>query len=150
MMNEYENRLKILGGLIVCVIMLLIARAGYLQVYQGDEYVRRADGNRTRLIPTMAPRGTFFDRNGLSIVENRPGFTVSLLPLTAHADSIRQRIDSGIVLFVFTQQIFVGVFQRLKQQLFVDGGRIAPFLFQHLQNNLIPERYLVVHMRVLQ
>lgn len=83
MMNEYENRLKIMGGMIVCIIMLLIARAGYLQVYQGDEYVRRADGNRTRLIPTMAPRGTFFDRNGLSIVENRPGFTVSLLPLTA-------------------------------------------------------------------
>ena len=82
-MSDYENRLKILGGLIVCTIMLLIARAGYLQVYQGDEYVRRADGNRTRLIPTMAPRGTFFDRNGLSIVENRPGFTVSLLPLTA-------------------------------------------------------------------
>ncbi len=82
-MSDYENRLKILSGLIVCAVMLLIARAGYLQVYQGDEYVRRADGNRTRLIPTMAPRGTFFDRNGLSIVENRPGFTVSLLPLTA-------------------------------------------------------------------
>jgi penicillin-binding protein 2 len=83
MMSEYENRLKILSALIILTIMLLIARAGYLQVYQGDEYVRRADGNRTRLIPTMAPRGTFFDRNGLGVVENRPGFTVSLLPLTA-------------------------------------------------------------------
>lgn len=82
-MSEYENRLKILSALIILTIMLLIARAGYLQVYQGDEYVRRADGNRTRLIPTMAPRGTFFDRNGLGVVENRPGFTVSLLPLTA-------------------------------------------------------------------
>jgi len=39
MMSDYENRLKILSGLIVCAVMLLIARAGYLQVYQGDEYV---------------------------------------------------------------------------------------------------------------
>ncbi len=82
-MHEYDKRLKIISGLIVCVILLLIARAGYLQVYRGDEYVRRSDGNRTRLVPTVAPRGMFFDRNGQSIVENRPGFAVSLLPLTA-------------------------------------------------------------------
>ena len=31
----------------------------------------------------MAPRGTFYDRNGTLLVTNRPGFTVSLLPLTA-------------------------------------------------------------------
>ena len=83
MWNEFEIRLKVLGGLIVFVIMLLVARAGYLQVYQGDEYARRSDGNRTRLVPTVASRGTFFDCNGLSIVENRPSFVVSLLPLTA-------------------------------------------------------------------
>ena len=83
MMNEFETRLKVLGGLMVVIIALLIARAGYLQVYRGDEYVRRSDGNRTRLVPTVASRGTFFDRNGQSIVENRPSFVVSLLPLTA-------------------------------------------------------------------
>ncbi|MBQ8699444.1 MAG: penicillin-binding protein 2 [Schwartzia sp.] len=75
--------MKVLGGLMVVIIALLIARAGYLQVYRGDEYVRRSDGNRTRLVPTVASRGTFFDRNGQSIVENRPSFVVSLLPLTA-------------------------------------------------------------------
>lgn len=83
MTNEFETRLKVLGALVVFIIVLLVARAGYLQVYQGDEYVRRADGNRTRLVPTVASRGTFFDRNGTSIVENRPSFTVSLLELTA-------------------------------------------------------------------
>ena len=31
----------------------------------------------------MAPRGTFYDRNGELLVTNRPGFSVSLLPLTA-------------------------------------------------------------------
>ena len=83
MTNEFEKRLKFLGWAVIFIIALLLGRAGYLQVYRGDEYMRRSDGNRTRLVPTMAPRGTFFDRHGRSVVENRPGFTVSLLPLTA-------------------------------------------------------------------
>lgn len=81
--NEFENRLKVLGGLVIMIIVILVARVGYLQVYDGEKYSRLADGNRIRLIPTMAPRGTFYDRNGDNIVTNRPGFTVSLLPLTA-------------------------------------------------------------------
>ena len=81
--NDFEGRLKVLGGLIVMIIAILISRIGYLQVYEGDYYARLADGNRIRLIPAMAPRGTFYDRNGEILVTNRPGFTVSLLPLTA-------------------------------------------------------------------
>ncbi len=81
--NDFEGRLKVLGGLIVVIVAILISRIGYLQVYEGDYYARLADGNRIRLIPAMAPRGTFYDRNGEILVTNRPGFTVSLLPLTA-------------------------------------------------------------------
>ena len=49
--NDFEGRLKILSGLIVLVIVLLIARLGYLQVYEGDYYAGLADGNGIRLIP---------------------------------------------------------------------------------------------------
>ena len=80
--EEYINRLKPLAFMVVMVIGILIARVGYLQVYDGEYYAKLADGNRIRIIPSMAPRGTFFDRNGQLLVTNRPGFTVSLLPLT--------------------------------------------------------------------
>ena len=80
--NDFENRLKIIGILVILIIAVLLGRVGYMQIYEGEYYERRAEGNRIRLIPTMAPRGTFFDRNGENIVTNRPGFTVSLLPLT--------------------------------------------------------------------
>ena len=79
--DEYGDRLKVIGWLAVLVIVVLIARACYLQIYDGEYYARLADGNRIRLIPAMAPRGNFFDRNGELLVVNRPGFTVSLLPL---------------------------------------------------------------------
>ncbi|MCI6752856.1 MAG: penicillin-binding protein 2, partial [Selenomonas bovis] len=67
----------------VLVIAVLIGRAGYLQIYEGEYYAGLADGNRIRIIPAVAPRGTFYDRNGQLLVTNRPGFTVSLLPLTS-------------------------------------------------------------------
>ena len=92
--DEYGDRLKVLGGLAVLVIVVLIARACYLQIYEGDKYARLADGNRIRLIPAMAPRGTFFDRNGELLVTNRPGFTVSVLPLTAPiSDEVISRLS---------------------------------------------------------
>ena len=84
-MNENEDfsgRLQFLNVVIVLIIAVLIGRAGYLQVYDGELYARLAEGNRIRIIPAEAARGTFYDRNGEPLVTNRPGFTVSLLPLT--------------------------------------------------------------------
>lgn len=81
--KDFKGRLKILSITVMVVIFILIARLGFLQVYDGEYYAGLADGNRIRLIPSMAPRGIFYDRNGNLLVSNRPGFTVSLLPLTA-------------------------------------------------------------------
>ena len=84
-MNENEDfsgRLQFLRVVAVCIILVLIGRAGYLQVYDGELYARLAEGNRIRIIPAEAARGTFYDCNGELLVTNRPGFTVSLLPLT--------------------------------------------------------------------
>ncbi|WP_295156457.1 penicillin-binding protein 2 [Selenomonas sp. AE3005] len=86
--DEYGGRLDVLGYLAVLVIAVLIGRAGYLQIYDGENYARLAEGNRIRIIPTMAPRGTFFDRNGELLVQNRPGFAVSLMPVMTKIDPV--------------------------------------------------------------
>ncbi|MBR5913349.1 MAG: penicillin-binding protein 2 [Selenomonadaceae bacterium] len=80
--DEYAGRLTFLMWAMVFIILILAARVGYLQLYDGEYYAKLADGNRIRIIPSVAPRGTFFDRNGQLLVTNRPGFVVSLLPLT--------------------------------------------------------------------
>lgn len=91
--DEYLDRLKPITFLITLVIVVLIARVGYLQVYDGEYYSRLADGNRIRIIPTVAPRGTFFDRNGQLLVTNRPGFAVSLLPLSKPNPQVVEKIS---------------------------------------------------------
>lgn len=86
LVKRASNRLDVLALIVVVVFVLLVGRLAYLQVAQGAYYGRLADGNRIRLIPIMAPRGIFYDRNGVLLVSNRPGFTVSILPITGPVD----------------------------------------------------------------
>lgn len=82
LVKRSNYRLDVLAIIILLVFVALVSRLGYLQVVQGKYYGEKADGNRIRLAPIMAPRGMFYDRNGVPLVSNRPGFTVSLLPLS--------------------------------------------------------------------
>lgn len=81
LVKRSNGRLEVLSLVIVFIFVALVSRLGYLQMAQGQYYGSLADGNRIRLIPIMAPRGVFYDRNGVMLVSNRPGFTVSLLPI---------------------------------------------------------------------
>lgn len=80
--KKFKRRLEVLAIIAALVIVALVSRIFYMQIIEGDYYARLADGNRIRLIPAMAPRGLFYDRNGELLVSNRPGFTVSLLSMS--------------------------------------------------------------------
>lgn len=80
--KRFGHRLDVFGLIVVFIFVALVTRLGYLQVVQGNYYGRLADGNRIKLIPIMAPRGTFYDRNGVPLVSNRPGFTVTIVPMS--------------------------------------------------------------------
>ncbi len=92
--EDYSGRMKAFAGIVVLVIVVLLSRAAYLQIYEGEYFQKLAEGNRIRIVPSMAPRGTFYDRNGEVLVTNRPGFTVSLLPLTEPiSEEVIQRLS---------------------------------------------------------
>lgn len=76
------HRLDAMAIVVLLIFMALVSRLGYLQVLQGKYYEKLADGNRIKLMPVMAPRGVFYDRNGLPLVSNRPGFTITLVPIS--------------------------------------------------------------------
>jgi penicillin-binding protein 2 len=80
LVKRSNYRVDLLFVIIIVVFVALISRLAFLQVIQGKNYERLADGNRIRLIPIMAPRGNFYDCNGNSMIANRPGFTVSIIP----------------------------------------------------------------------
>src|SRR5579859_1782051 len=65
---------------VVLVIFLVIAYGLWsLQVRKSDEYESRAEQNRVRRVPILAPRGKILDREGRIIVDNYPSFSALLL-----------------------------------------------------------------------
>ena len=73
-----HRRLNALFYFLICVVVILAARLWQLQIIQGTQYSLKAERNRVRNVPVMAPRGTIFDRNNVALVENRPSFNVLL------------------------------------------------------------------------
>ena len=59
---------------------MLVGQLWYLQVLEGTKFRDMSEKNRIRVRPVAAPRGILFDRNGLALVDNRPAFTLSLIP----------------------------------------------------------------------
>lgn len=63
---------------LVLIFLILIAQLANLQVLQQTYFINKADAQRFRSLPIIAPRGEVFDRNGEVIVSNRPAYTVSV------------------------------------------------------------------------
>lgn len=59
---------------------MAVSSVWYLQVLSGDHYLAQADNNRVREIVTPAPRGRIVDRNGRTLVDNRPARVVQITP----------------------------------------------------------------------
>ncbi|VBB08953.1 Hypothetical protein LUCI_4239 [Lucifera butyrica] len=93
--KQFNPRLNILFCLMLFVFISLISRLTYLQILHGAEYKRKADRNSIRLMPLVAPRGIFYDRNGVPLVTNRPGFCVSLFPISGPiSDDVINRLSA--------------------------------------------------------
>jgi penicillin-binding protein 2 len=68
-------------AVVVSMAMLaIIGQLWYLQVLEGGRFLDASDKNRIRVRPIAAPRGILFDRNGVPLVDNRPAFTLSIIP----------------------------------------------------------------------
>ncbi|MDD4321726.1 MAG: penicillin-binding protein 2, partial [Acidaminococcaceae bacterium] len=79
MLNKtFAYRLELMMFAVIAIIMILIGRMAYLQIYKGEYYDRQAEGNRTRYTTILAPRGIIYDCNGEELVNNKPGFMISL------------------------------------------------------------------------
>lgn len=79
--REAWGRRVLALAVITCVgFVALVGQLWYLQVLEGGRMQELSERNRIRIRPVAAPRGILFDRNGLALVDNRPAFTLSLIP----------------------------------------------------------------------
>jgi penicillin-binding protein 2 len=75
----FEQRVLIAAVLVALLFGLLVARLVWLQVVRHDYYTALSQGNRIKIEPIPAPRGTIYDRNGAILAENRPAYQLELV-----------------------------------------------------------------------
>jgi penicillin-binding protein 2 len=75
----FEQRVLIAGGVLVLLFAVLVGRLVWLQIVQYDYYTELSQGNRVKVEPNPATRGTIYDRNGAILAENRPAYQLELV-----------------------------------------------------------------------
>lgn len=78
--EDTRRRLIALTAGLVLGFVVLLLRLWYLQVIEGERYATLSENNRIRAIPQRDIRGRILDRHGKVLVDNRPSFTLSVLP----------------------------------------------------------------------
>ena len=86
-----------MAGIAITALLLIVCQLWYLQVLEGGRFQEASDKNRIRVRPIAAPRGILFDRKGLPLVDNRPAFTLSLIPRELERDPVKRDATLGRV-----------------------------------------------------
>lgn len=75
----YPKR-RVLYVVVSVIFLIFVGRLFQLQMIYRVEYGRKSDENSIRTIPHDPVRGNMYDRNRELIVDNRPAFTVTIMP----------------------------------------------------------------------
>ncbi|WP_445768556.1 penicillin-binding protein 2 [Rheinheimera sp.] len=83
---------------VVALFCLIIYNQYQLQVVSYQDYRTRSEGNRIKVVPMAPNRGLIFDRNGILLAENRPVFSLELVPeqvkdMPATLEALAELID---------------------------------------------------------
>lgn len=76
----FRLRLVISIGFVLTLLVILLARFTYLQVFRYDYYRTLAESNRISVVPIVPNRGLILDRNGEVLAHNYSGYTLEITP----------------------------------------------------------------------
>lgn len=85
-MDKFQKVVFTISMVIAAVFFLLFSRLAYLQLFDHESLDSRSGS--IRRISIQAPRGHLIDRNGQTILENRPLYTVKIIPSELKESSI--------------------------------------------------------------
>ena len=75
-----KQRYYIVTGVVIFLMLILLSRFFYLQIFRYEKYKHKAEINRIRAVTVNAPRGLILDRNGNILVDNYPTYILTAIP----------------------------------------------------------------------
>ena len=82
--HRFQTRVLTIQLVVLVCFVLLLSRLFYLQVIRHDDLLEQAEDNRTAILPTVPPRGTILDRNGVVLASNYSAYTLEITPAKVH------------------------------------------------------------------
>jgi len=79
-MPKLPSRITLIAAGFVAAALAVVARAAYVQLYQGSYWRTRAADQQTTLVPLPARRGALYDRNGVPLALSQETFGVGVAP----------------------------------------------------------------------
>lgn len=74
------RRVHISAFIIFLLIIMIISRIFYLTVLQHDHYSTLSQSNRVKITPIPPIRGLIYSRDGVILAENKPTFSLGVVP----------------------------------------------------------------------
>ena len=75
-----RTALLIAAVVVGLVLVVLLGRLWYLQLLRGEHFRLLSENNRIRLVDLAPSRGLIFDAEGRLLADNRPSFTLAVIP----------------------------------------------------------------------
>jgi penicillin-binding protein 2 len=91
-LQRFRSRVAVMQMVVLVCFLLLVARLSFLQIVRHDDLLEQAENNRTAVIPTVPPRGTILDRNGVVLASNYSAYTLEITP--SRVDDLEATIDA--------------------------------------------------------
>ncbi|MDO4177794.1 MAG: penicillin-binding protein 2 [Phascolarctobacterium sp.] len=89
-------RFHIMLGVCFFLLLFLLGRMVQMQMFSGDYYLEKSEGNRLRKTRIIAPRGLIYDGDGNELARNIPGYVVLLQKQNKYADEMIRNL-AGIL-----------------------------------------------------
>ncbi len=117
----FTRRIVVIAVGIGLLMLLLLGRFAYLQLYQERLYTTLAHHNLLNLLPAEPNRGLIYDRNGVLLAENQPVYGLVVTPNQVH-DLANTLAELGKILPITKDDL-----QQFNRQLKLQR-RFAPIL----------------------
>jgi len=78
--NLFARRTFIIFAGVLVLLLILFTNIYSLQVESFEKYQTRSNSNRIKLLPVAPNRGLIYDRNGVILADNKPVYSLAVIP----------------------------------------------------------------------
>ena len=79
----FQQRVLVASIGMLLLVLAVLARLVWLQIVNHDHYTTLSQENRLKVVPLAPPRGLIYSRDGVLLADNRPSFSLAVVPENA-------------------------------------------------------------------